>query len=91
MELHIAAAMKRPVEAFLMVARSQHVPTMRFRANTVRKKKPLFPICGAHGGWRGKLIGRGMEVYDEFEEANAVAVVSRLRYIGVLIAGPGRS
>lgn len=42
MELHIAAAMKRPVEGLLIVARSQQAPTMRVRAKMVRKKKPLF-------------------------------------------------
>lgn len=41
-ELQIAAAINSPVEALLIVARSQDAPTMRARAKVARKKKPLF-------------------------------------------------
>lgn len=41
-ELQIAAAAKRPVDALLMVASSQHAPTMRVKVKRARKRKPLF-------------------------------------------------
>lgn len=49
-ELHIAAAMKRPVEGLLMVARSQQAPTMRASVK-IGEEGEIAAFGGRHGGW----------------------------------------